>query len=105
MKNYKNLWQKIAPVLVAVALFGVVSIVGFAPQIEGKVLPQHDIEQFDGMSRDIRECRTEFDEDPQWTGAMFSGMPAYQINIKYPTQILKRTTDWLLWLCAENVRG
>lgn len=100
MKNYKNLWQKIVPVLVAVALFGVVSIVGFAPQIKGKVLPQHDIEQFDGMSRDIRECRTEFDEDPQWTGAMFSGMPAYQINIKYPTQILKRTTDWLLSLFA-----
>ena len=81
--------------VVAVVVFGVVAIIGFAPQLEGKVLPQHDIRQFDGMSRDIRECRADFDEDPQWTGAMFSGMPAYQINIKYPAQIIKRTTDWV----------
>ena len=93
MKNYKDIVRKWLPVLVGVVLFGVVSIVGFAPQIEGKVLPQHDIEQFNGMSRDIRECRNTFGEDPQWTGAMFSGMPAYQINIKYPSQILKSAAD------------
>ena len=79
----------------AILVFGLVSVIGFAPQLEGKVLPQHDIRQFDGMSRDIRECREQFDEDPQWTGAMFSGMPAYQINIKYPAQIIKRTFDWV----------
>ncbi len=93
MKNYKDIVRRWLPALVAVVLFGIVSLVGFAPQIEGKVLPQHDIEQFNGMSRDIRECRAEFDEDPQWTGAMFSGMPAYQINIKYPSQIIKSAAD------------
>ncbi len=95
MKKLRNIWNKALPTVVAVLVFGVVSIVGFAPQLEGKVLPQHDIRQFDGMSRDIRECRADFDEDPQWTGAMFSGMPAYQINIKYPAQIIKRTFDWV----------
>ena len=100
MKCHKDLGRKILPVLVAILVFGAVSVAGFAPQLEGKVLPQHDIEQFDGMSRDIRECRAECDEDPQWTGAMFSGMPAYQINIKYPTQVLKRATDWFLGLFA-----
>ncbi len=95
MKNFQEILRKALPTIVAVLLFGVVSIVGFAPQLEGKVLPQHDIRQFDGMSRDIRECRADFDEDPQWTGAMFSGMPAYQINIKYPAQIIKRTVDWV----------
>ena len=93
--------RKILPLLVAIILFSVVSIVGFAPQLEGKVLPQHDIQQFDGMSRDIRECRANFDEDPQWTGAMFSGMPAYQINVKYPTQIIKRSVDWVQSLFAS----
>ena len=93
MEKFKNIVLKSLPALVAVILFGVVSLVGFAPQLEGKVLPQHDIRQFDGMSRDIRECRADYDEDPQWTGAMFSGMPAYQINIKYPAQIIKRTFD------------
>ena len=95
MGNFENIWKKSLPYGVAILLFGVVALVGFAPQLEGKVLPQHDIRQFDGMSRDIRECRAEFDEDPQWTGAMFSGMPAYQINIKYPAQIIKRTIDWV----------
>ena len=100
MENFKNILQKSLPSIVAILVFAVVSIIGFAPQLEGKVLPQHDIRQFDGMSRDIRECRAEFDEDPQWTGAMFSGMPAYQINIKYPSQIIKRTVDWVQSLFA-----
>ena len=95
MENIKNILRKSLPSIVAILVFGLVSVIGFAPQLEGKVLPQHDIRQFDGMSRDIRECREQFDEDPQWTGAMFSGMPAYQINIKYPAQIIKRTVDWV----------
>ena len=100
MKNFQNIWRKALPAVVAVLVFGVVSVIGFAPQLEGKVLPQHDIRQFDGMSRDIRECRADFGEDPQWTGAMFSGMPAYQINIKYPAQIIKRSVDWVQSLFA-----
>ncbi len=93
--------KKSIAVVVAIVVFGAVAVLGFAPQLEGLVLPQHDIQQFDGMSRDIRECRAEFDEDPQWTGAMFSGMPAYQINIKYPTQIIKRAVDWVQSLFAQ----
>ena len=77
MEKVKDILRRALPSIVAIVVFGVVAIVGFAPQLEGRVLPQHDIRQFDGMSRDIRECRAEFDEDPQWTGAMFSGMPAY----------------------------
>ena len=100
MKKLQNILSKALPLVVAIMVFGVVSIIGFAPQLEGRVLPQHDIRQFDGMSRDIRECRADFDEDPQWTGAMFSGMPAYQINIKYPAQIIKRTVDWAQSLFA-----
>ena len=100
MEKLQNIWRKALPTVVAILVFGVVSVIGFAPQLEGRVLPQHDIRQFDGMSRDIRECRADFDEDPQWTGAMFSGMPAYQINIKYPAQIIKRTVDWMQSLFA-----
>ena len=100
MKKLQDILRKALPTVVAIMVFGVVSIIGFAPQLEGRVLPQHDIRQFDGMSRDIRECRADFDEDPQWTGAMFSGMPAYQINIKYPAQIIKRTVDWAQSLFA-----
>ena len=100
-KNSMERVKRAIAVVVAIVVFGAVAVIGFAPQLKGLVLPQHDIQQFDGMSRDIRECRAEFDEDPQWTGAMFSGMPAYQINIKYPTQIIKRAVDWVQSLFAE----
>ncbi|MGN0007989.1 MAG: hypothetical protein ACI35T_07845 [Alistipes sp.] len=88
--------HKAAPTLTAMAIFFIVSVLCYAPQFEGRVLAQHDVQQFDGMSRDIRETRAEYGEDPQWTGAMFGGMPAYLINIRYPAQIIKHSTDWLL---------
>lgn len=96
MTRFTDILRKAAPTLTAAILFFVVSAVCYAPQFEGRVLPQHDIQQFDGMSRDIRECRTDYGEDPQWTGAMFGGMPAYLINIRYPAQIVKHTADKVL---------
>ncbi len=93
--------HKALPVLAAVLIFFAVSAVCYAPQFEGKVLPQHDIQQFDGMSRDIRDHRAGTGEDPQWTGAMFGGMPAYLINIRYPAQILKRAADTLTEAVAQ----
>ena len=32
----------------------------------------------------------ETEVDPQWTGSMFGGMPAYMIDVEYPAQIVKR---------------
>lgn len=97
----KNIISKITPTFVALVLFVAVTAACFAPQFEGKVLQQHDIEQFNGMSRDIREHRDLTGEDPQWTGAMFGGMPAYQINIRYPAQIIKSAGDWFFGLVGE----
>ena len=43
------------------------------------------------MSKDILDNREATGEDAQWTGGMFSGMPAYLINVKYPSQAVKGT--------------
>ena len=101
MEKITKFLRKGVPTFAAVAIFFIVSVLCYAPQFEGRVLPQHDVQQFDGMSRDIRECRAEYGEDPQWTGAMFGGMPAYLINIRYPAQIIKHTADRLLGVFAE----
>ena len=103
MSKFINIFRKAAPCLTAVILFLTVSIVCFAPRLEGRVLVQHDIQQFDGMSRDIRECRATTGEDPQWTGAMFGGMPAYQINIRYPAQFIKSAFERVTGLVAEPI--
>ena len=75
----------------ALAAFLLVSALYFAPQFRGEVLPQHDVLQYEGMSRDIYQTREATGEDPQWTGGMFSGMPAYLINVAYPAQLVKNT--------------
>jgi hypothetical protein len=81
----------IAPWLVGALLFFVVNYHFYAPQFDGKSLSQGDIAQYAGMSKDIKEHREATGEDPQWTGSMFSGMPAYLIDMEYPTQDVKQT--------------
>jgi len=103
MGKFLDILRKTLPFLSAVALFFTVAAVCFAPRLEGRVLVQHDIQQFDGMSRDIRECRAEAGEDPQWTGAMFGGMPAYMINIRYPAQFLKTAFEQVTSIVAEPI--
>ncbi len=83
------------PYLVAVASFLALSLVYFAPVLEGRQLPMHDITQYEGMSRDIVEHQQESGQDPQWAGRMFSGMPAYLISVKYDSQVIKRASSWL----------
>ncbi len=79
------------PTVVAVLLFLVVSALYFAPQLGGDCLSQHDTVQYDGMARDIKQMRAATGEDPQWTGSMFGGMPAYLIDVSYPTQLVVQT--------------
>ena len=82
---------KAMPWVVGIVIFAVVSLRFFAPQFDGKSLGQGDIAQYAGMSKDIKEHRAATGEDPQWTGNMFSGMPAYLIDVEYPTQDVKQT--------------
>ena len=79
-----------APWIVGLLLFWGVSHHFYAPQFEGKSLSQGDIAQYAGMSEEIRAHRAATGEDPQWTGSMFSGMPAYLIDVEYSTQYVKR---------------
>lgn len=81
----------ILPWAVGLLTFWVVSDHYFEPQHEGKSLGQHDVVQYAGMSQDIRLHREMTGEDPQWTGNLFGGMPAYLIDVEYPTQDVKQT--------------
>ena len=87
----KRLATRLLPTVVALALFFITSALYFAPQFGGEVLPQHDVRQYEGMVKEIRDCRAATGEDPQWTGAMFGGMPAYLISVAYPAQLVKNT--------------
>ena len=101
MEFLKRIFPKAVPVLVAVVIFFVISAICFAPQFEGRKIVMHDIQQFDGMSSDIRNHRATHGEDPQWTGAMFGGMPAYLIDVSYPAQLVVQT----IGRAARNLNG
>ncbi len=79
------------PAGVALLLFFVSSVLYFAPQFGGDRLAQHDTVQYEGMAQEIKQMRADTGEDPQWTGAMFGGMPAYLIDVSYPTQLVVQT--------------
>ena len=86
--NRKNIVGMI-PAIAAILIFFVAAALYCAPQFRGEVLPQHDVIQYEGMARDISRMRAQTGEDPQWTGGMFGGMPAYLINVAYPAQLVK----------------
>ena len=96
MEFSNTIRSKLLPTATALVLFFVVSALYFAPQFRGEVLPQHDVIQYEGMAKDISDMRAATGEDPQWTGGMFGGMPAYLINVAYPAQLVKRTVGQLV---------
>lgn len=81
-------WKKGLPVLAAIITFVVLTLAYFTPVLEGKRLVQGDIRNFTGASRDIVEHREAYGEEPLWSESMFSGMPAYQISVKWGGGVL-----------------
>ena len=86
---------KIFPSIVAILIFSLASIIYFHPILKGYKLNQSDITQFRGMVKDINDFRSEENREPYWTGASFSGMPAYQVSAYYPNDFV-RSLDRLL---------
>lgn len=72
--------QKAAPHALALVVFLLACAAYFYPQLEGKVPDQSDINQYRGMSQEVRDFKEETGKTSLWTNAMFGGMPTYQIN-------------------------
>ncbi len=76
--------KDVLPHLIAVLIFLVVTFFFFSPVFfEGKVLGQHDIQQFQGSSKVISDYRATTGEEALWAPSMFSGMPAYLVSLKW----------------------
>ena len=96
MTRFKEILPKVLPTGAALLLFFIGSALYFAPQFRGEVLPQHDVQQYEGMAKEIWDNRAQTGEDPQWAGRMFGGMPAYLINVAYPAQLVKNTAGQIV---------
>lgn len=81
--------RDVLPHIVAVVVFLLVTIFFFNPIFfENKSLQQADIQQFLGSSKAIEDYREQYGEEPLWTNAMFSGMPAYLISVRWGNEAI-----------------
>lgn len=87
MNNFN--FKKLIPHLVAIIIFLVVTFAYLNPLLKGKALKMSDISNFQGMSKELADFREANNEEALWTNSMFSGMPAFQISVAYPSNLLK----------------
>lgn len=80
--------KALIPHVVAIAVFYGITLFYFSPFIKGYQLKQGDIVSFKGMSKEIQDHRHTYEEEPLWTNAMFGGMPAYQVTVRYTSNLL-----------------
>ena len=69
--------------------FAAVAIIFYSPLLEGKKLYQSDINQYEGMSREITENRDNFKNEIYWIDNAFGGMPTFQLGAKFAYDILQ----------------
>lgn len=89
------------PYVAAVALFFVISLAYFAPQLSGEVLQMHDVTAYIASSGDIERHVQEYGEDPQWTGNSFGGMPSYMIDFKVHSLLIRKLSKLPLNIMGE----
>ncbi len=76
--------SNLLPHVLAVVVFLVVTVTFFSPVFfDNKVLNQGDITQFMWGSKELRDYRAATGEEGLWAGTMFSGMPAYLVNMDW----------------------
>jgi hypothetical protein len=80
----QSLFKKLMPHGIAILLFFLLVVLYLSPMFfQGKVLNQHDMIQWKGMSQEITDFRNKTGEEALWTNSMFGGMPAYQIAVEW----------------------
>ena len=86
------------PHILSVGLFAILSMAYFYPLLSGKVIVQSDIQQFQGMQRQVVEHRADYDEEPYWADNVFGGMPTYQITSTYPIDFIGKVDKLIRFL-------
>lgn len=73
-------WKNVLPHVIAIAIFLVVTLIYCRPALEGKVVQQHDVTQWQGMVQNQLAENNVTGVMPLWSNGMFGGMPGYMIS-------------------------
>jgi Bacterial membrane protein YfhO len=66
--------------LIIIAGFVVLSVAYMSPILDGKVLSQSDMTQYQGIKQELSKYHEETGEFSQWTNSQFNGMPAFHVG-------------------------
>jgi Bacterial membrane protein YfhO len=75
--------KKFLPHIVAIVVSFFVIFAYFNPLMSGKVLKQHDVQQWRATYHEIETFEKSSGERTFWTNSIFSGMPTYLIGASY----------------------
>ena len=79
-----NFMGDVLPHLLAILVFLLITVFFFNPLFfDTKSLNQPDIVEWEGSSKSLRDFRESTGEEGLWTPSMFSGMPAYLVNVEW----------------------
>ena len=79
-----NLKEDVLPHGLAILVFLLVTVFFFNPIFfDNKALDQHDIQQHIGSAKVLRDYRNATGNEGLWAPNMFSGMPAYLVNLDW----------------------
>ncbi|HEY5823419.1 MAG TPA: hypothetical protein VIT44_03590, partial [Cyclobacteriaceae bacterium] len=95
-----------APHIVAIAVFLIVTIFFFSPVFfDNKSLDQQDIQQHLAASKSLRDFREATGTEGLWTPSMFSGMPAYMVNLQWSDEVLVTLKKIMTFFVPSQVRN
>ncbi|MVN90251.1 YfhO family protein [Mucilaginibacter aquatilis] len=80
------------------AIFGVflaICFVYFTPAFQGKALNQGDVMRAQATQKEIMDVKEKTGKAPLWTNSMFSGMPAFQVWVPFPSNVTTYIIDVL----------
>lgn len=80
MKNIS--WKNVYPHLIAIVIFLVIAVFYCKPALQGKVLQQHDLQQWKGMAQSSFKYKETHGHFPLWVNSLFGGMPGVQIAME-----------------------
>ncbi|HET6992103.1 MAG TPA: DUF805 domain-containing protein, partial [Bacteroidia bacterium] len=87
--------KRFIPHASAILIFVVITCIFFSPLFHDKQIVQGDVTHFQGMSKEITDYREKTGKEPLWTNSMFGGMPAYQISVQYPNNLVQYLQNFL----------
>lgn len=99
----KSILFRILPHVVAVILFVVIASLFFDMVGDEYGLKQPDFEKVMGMAKESSDYRIVNQEEALWANNMFGGMPTYQTNMVYPSNLLRKVDTFLKLYTAPPI--